>query len=190
MNRITNLVVLACLLSLAVAGPASALIVAGPTSPSESIIIPDIVEDEDFALDGGRQNTLHLVLATDYRDLWPGSSAANLPRSEEEVYVYLFRQSIGKEKLVLSEQGTPLCNPCTIKLGGAWPMRATVKVDFLIKQANGGHWPTSLNGSWFSGYAVIKAKSDLADVAVQRSWVDWGDNADGRVTPLAIERLQ
>lgn len=163
---------------------------AGPISPSESIIIPDIEEDEDFPSEAGRQNTIRLVLGTDYRDLWPGASAANLPRSEEEVYVYLFRQSVGREKLVLSDLGTPLCNPCTIKLGGAWPMRATVKVDVLLKQANNGSWPTSLNGDWFVGYAVIKAKSDLADVAVQASWRESSDNDDGRVTPLAVERIQ
>lgn len=193
MNRRLSVVsALVSLFGLAAAGSGAAAYEFAPVQlqDTETIIIPHIVDTDKVGYwQAGQDTEIRLVLGADYRGLVPGMSAANLPRSSEEVYIYLFQQDASKDRLVLNDQGQPICNPCTVRLGGTNPMRSTVYVQSLIQAGNGGVWPQSLYNKVFRGYAVLKARTNLLDVAVQADFLDWTNSLFGRVSQLAVERF-
>jgi hypothetical protein len=195
MSRMSFVAGLAAVLTSAfVAGHAAdahADTLAPPVMPTETIVIPEIVElpGSPNIHNNGLDTTIKLVLGTDYRELTPGLSAASLSRSQDFVHIYLFeKQTDEMERLLLNDDGKPVCNPCTIELGGRSPLKETVRVERLIYGGNNGSWLA--NTPVFRGYAVLKATKNLHDVAVQADTAKRVENTQEVQTyQLAVERL-
>jgi hypothetical protein len=196
MSRAQKLALTASVILAATAPTAFANVVATPPAPAtETIVIPEVLEKPGYAnVVGGMDTTITMVLGADYRGLVPGGSAAGLVRSEEDVHLYLFEKRTSpagaRERLAVNDQGTPICNPCTVKLGGRQPMKRIIHVERLIRDANGGQWLGDAGLGVFQGYVVLKASGNLYDVAVQADTVSALNDGTGlRFTQLAVERL-